>query len=57
MNAGIVDIVTATTGEHVPNAFFDAIGLTDEWIRRRTGVAARWWMDDDEALEAVGAGA
>ena len=55
MNAGIVDIVTATTGEHVPNAFFDAIGLTDEWIRRRTGVAARWWMDDDEALDDVAA--
>lgn len=55
MNAGIVDIVTATTGEHVPNAFFDAIGLTDEWIRRRTGVAARWWMDDDEALDEVAA--
>jgi 3-oxoacyl-[acyl-carrier-protein] synthase III len=55
MNAGIVDIATATTGEHVTNSFFDSIGLTDEWIRRRTGVAARWWMDPDEPLEDVAA--
>src|SRR4029077_9493823 len=55
MSAGIVDIATATTGEHVTNAFFDSIGLTDEWIRRRTGVAARWWMDPDEPLEDTAA--
>lgn len=55
MTAGIVDIVTATPGKHVENGFFDAIGLTDEWIRRRTGVAARWWMDADEPLEEVAA--
>jgi 3-oxoacyl-[acyl-carrier-protein] synthase-3 len=55
MSAGIVDIVTATTGEHVTNAFFDSIGLTDEWIRRRTGVAARWWMDPAEPLEDAAA--
>ncbi|KMO67716.1 3-oxoacyl-[acyl-carrier-protein] synthase-3 [Mycobacterium sp. BK558] len=55
MNAGIVDIVTETSGEHVPNAYFDAIGLTDEWIRRRTGVGARWWMDESEPLDEVAA--
>lgn len=55
MNAGIVDIAAATTGEHVTNSFFDSIGLTDEWIRRRTGVAARWWMDPDEPLEDTAA--
>ncbi len=55
MNAGIVDIVTATPGEHVPNDYFDAIGLTDEWIRRRTGVGARWWMDDADELDDVAA--
>jgi 3-oxoacyl-[acyl-carrier-protein] synthase-3 len=55
MSAGIVDIVTATTGEHVPNSFFDSIGLTDEWIQRRTGVAARWWMAPDEQLDEVAA--
>jgi 3-oxoacyl-[acyl-carrier-protein] synthase-3 len=55
MSAGIVDIATATTGEHVTNAFFDSIGLTDEWIRRRTGVAARWWMDPAEPLEDAAA--
>jgi 3-oxoacyl-[acyl-carrier-protein] synthase-3 len=55
MSAGIVDIATATTGEHVTNAFFDSIGLTDEWIRRRTGVAARWWMDPAEPLQDVAA--
>ena len=48
MSAGIVDIATATPGKHIPNSFFDSIGLTDEWIRRRTGVGARWWMDDSD---------
>ena len=51
VTAGIVDIATATPGKHVDNSHFDDIGLTDEWIRRRTGVAARWWMDPDEPLE------
>jgi 3-oxoacyl-[acyl-carrier-protein] synthase III len=55
MNAGIVDIATATPGEHVTNASFDSIGLTDEWIRRRTGVGARWWMDASEPLDDVAA--
>lgn len=55
MSAGIVDIATATTGEHIPNSFFDSIGLTDEWIRRRTGVGARWWMDDSDELDDVAA--
>lgn len=55
MSAGIVDIATATTGTHVTNSFFDGIGLTDEWIRRRTGVAARWWMDPGEPLDEAGA--
>jgi 3-oxoacyl-[acyl-carrier-protein] synthase-3 len=55
MSAGIVDIATATPGKHVTNSFFDGIGLTDEWIRRRTGIAARWWMDPDEQLDEVGA--
>jgi 3-oxoacyl-[acyl-carrier-protein] synthase III len=53
MTAGIVDIAIATPGEHVTNDYFDSIGLTDEWIRRRTGVAARWWMDPTEPLEDV----
>lgn len=53
MTAGIVDIATATPGEHIDNSHFDSIGLTDEWIRRRTGVGARWWMDPDEPLEDV----
>jgi 3-oxoacyl-[acyl-carrier-protein] synthase III len=55
MTVGIVDIATATPGKHVHNSHFDAIGLTDEWIRRRTGVAARWWMDPDAPLEDVAA--
>lgn len=55
MTAGIVDIATATPGKHVDNGHFDGIGLTDEWIRRRTGVAARWWMDPDEPLEDLAA--
>jgi len=55
VTAGIVDIVTATTGTHVPNSFFDGIGLTDEWIRRRTGVGARWWIDESDSLEEMAA--
>ena len=55
MTAGIVDIATATPGEHIDNTYFDSIGLTDEWIRRRTGVGARWWMDPAEPLEDVAA--
>lgn len=55
MTAGIVDISTATPGKRIDNSFFDSIGLTDEWIRRRTGVGARWWMDPDEPLEDVAA--
>lgn len=51
MTAGIVDIATATPGKHIDNDYFDSIGLTDEWIRRRTGVGARWWMDPDLPLE------
>jgi 3-oxoacyl-[acyl-carrier-protein] synthase III len=57
MTAGIVDIETATPGKQIDNSYFDGIGLTDEWIRRRTGVAARWWMDNDEPLDRVAAAA
>lgn len=53
MTVGIVDIATSTPGKHVDNSHFDSIGLTDEWIRRRTGVGARWWMDPDVPLEDV----
>jgi 3-oxoacyl-[acyl-carrier-protein] synthase III len=53
VNPGIVDISTATPGQHVTNERFDSIGLTDEWIQRRTGVRARWWMDHDLPLEDV----
>jgi 3-oxoacyl-[acyl-carrier-protein] synthase III len=55
VSGGIVDIATATPGEHVDNSHFDAIGLTDEWIRRRTGVGARWWMAAEEPLDEVAA--
>ena len=55
MTAGIVDIATATPGQHIGNSHFDSIGLTDEWIRRRTGVGARWWMDPDMPLEDAAA--
>jgi 3-oxoacyl-[acyl-carrier-protein] synthase III len=53
MTAGIVDIAIATPGKHIDNSYFDSIGLTDEWIRRRTGVGARWWMDPAEPLDDV----
>jgi 3-oxoacyl-[acyl-carrier-protein] synthase-3 len=55
MSAGVVDIAIATTGTRIVNDHFDSIGLTDEWIRRRTGVSARWWMDPTEPLDDVAA--
>lgn len=57
MRAGLVDISTVTSGQRIPNGHFDAIGLTDEWIRRRTGITARWWMDESDRLEDVAAAA
>jgi 3-oxoacyl-[acyl-carrier-protein] synthase-3 len=55
MTAGIVDISAAKAGETIGNAHFESIGLSDEWIRRRTGIASRNWLDDDIPLAAVAA--
>ncbi|MGW0191421.1 ketoacyl-ACP synthase III [Streptomyces sp. NPDC003362] len=54
-SAGIVDIATAKPGRTIDNSHFDAIGLTDEWIRRRSGIASRGWLDDDVSLVDVAA--
>jgi 3-oxoacyl-[acyl-carrier-protein] synthase-3 len=55
MSAGIVDIATAKPGRTVDNDHFVSIGLTDEWIRRRSGIAARSWLPDQTPLAEVAA--
>lgn len=55
MSAGIVDISAAQAGRVVENAHFESIGLTDEWIRRRTGISSRVWLDEDVPLAEVAA--
>ena len=55
MSAGIVDIATAKPGRRIDNDHFAAIGLTDDWIRRRSGIAARSWLPDDTPLAEVAA--
>jgi 3-oxoacyl-[acyl-carrier-protein] synthase-3 len=55
MSAGIVDISTAKPGRTIGNDHFASIGLTDEWIRRRSGIATRSWLPDDAPLAEVAA--
>lgn len=55
MSAGIVDIATAKPGRLIDNHHFASIGLTDEWIRRRSGIAARSWLPDETPLAEVAA--
>lgn len=55
MSAGIVDLAAAEAGRVVENDHFESIGLTDEWIRRRTGVSSRVWLDKDVPLAEVAA--
>jgi 3-oxoacyl-[acyl-carrier-protein] synthase-3 len=55
MSAGIIDIATAKPGRTIGNDHFASIGLTDEWIRRRSGIAARSWLPDETPLAEVAA--
>jgi len=55
MSAGIVDVATAKPGRTIDNDHFASIGLTDEWIRRRSGIAARSWLPDETSLAEVAA--
>ncbi|HEV2372340.1 MAG TPA: 3-oxoacyl-[acyl-carrier-protein] synthase III C-terminal domain-containing protein [Streptosporangiaceae bacterium] len=55
MSAGIVDIATAKPGRTIGNDHFAPMGLTDEWIRRRSGIAARPWLPDETPLAEVAA--
>lgn len=55
MSAGIVDIATAKPGRAIGNDHFASIGLTDEWIRRRSGIASRTWLSDETPLAEVAA--
>ncbi len=55
MSAGIVDLARAGAGPVVGNDRFAAIGLTDEWIVRRSGISSRIWLDDDASAEELAA--
>ncbi|GAA2704315.1 3-oxoacyl-[acyl-carrier-protein] synthase III C-terminal domain-containing protein [Actinoplanes palleronii] len=55
MSAGITDIAVAKPREVIENDHFTSIGLTDEWIRRRSGIAARSWLPDKTPLAEVAA--
>jgi len=55
MSAGIVDIATAKPGRTIGNDHFAPIGLTDAWIRRRSGIASRSWLPDQTPLAEVAA--
>ncbi|EPH46586.1 ketoacyl-ACP synthase III [Streptomyces aurantiacus] len=55
MSAGIVDIATAKPGQIIDNDHFASIGLTDEWIRRRSGIASRSWLPEETPLAEVAA--
>ncbi|WP_066907195.1 ketoacyl-ACP synthase III [Millisia brevis] len=55
MSAGVTDIEVTTTGEPIDNDHFTSIGLTDEWILRRTGIRNRWWMSPSRDLADVAA--
>lgn len=55
MSAGIVAIATAKPGRTIDNGHFASIGLTDQWIRRRSGIAARSWLPDETPLAEVAA--
>ncbi|MEV7187804.1 ketoacyl-ACP synthase III [Kitasatospora sp. NPDC093102] len=55
MSAGIVDLATAKPGRTVDNEHFTPLGLTDEWIRRRSGIATRSWLPDATPLAEVAA--
>jgi 3-oxoacyl-[acyl-carrier-protein] synthase-3 len=57
MSAGIVDIATAKPGRVIDNTYFEPIGLTDEWIMRRSGISSRNWLDDGVSLADLAAGA
>ncbi|GGS43515.1 ketoacyl-ACP synthase III [Streptomyces violaceus] len=55
MSAGIVDLATAKPGRTIDNDHFAALGLTDEWIRRRSGIASRSWLPSRTPLAEVAA--
>ncbi|MDR0990919.1 MAG: ketoacyl-ACP synthase III [Propionibacteriaceae bacterium] len=50
MSAGIVDVSAVLPDQRITNDYFAGIGLTDEWIRRRTGIEARRWFAPDLSL-------
>ncbi|MFQ6148306.1 3-oxoacyl-ACP synthase III family protein [Streptomyces seoulensis] len=57
MAAGIIDIEAPEAGIPVDNAYFESIGLTDEWIKRRSGISTRRWLTARTPLAEVAADA
>jgi len=55
MAAGIVDIAVPEVGTPIDNSYFESIGLTDEWIKRRSGIATRRWLAAETSLAEVAA--
>ncbi|MCL2315760.1 MAG: ketoacyl-ACP synthase III [Actinomycetia bacterium] len=49
MSAGLVDVEAWLPPHDVPNDIFTGIGLTDEWIVRRSGIVSRAYFADDES--------
>ncbi|MFD0426139.1 3-oxoacyl-ACP synthase III family protein [Streptomyces parvus] len=55
MAAGIVDIAVPEVGTPIDNSYFESIGLTDEWIKRRSGISRRRWLASDTSPAEVAA--
>jgi 3-oxoacyl-[acyl-carrier-protein] synthase-3 len=53
MNVGVIGLACGLADRVVPNSDFEAIGLNDEWIARRTGMVSRRWYDPDRSLADV----
>lgn len=53
MAVGIIGSGHALPSRVVSNDHFDTIGLTDEWIYRRTGIHQRRWLNEDDQLQEL----
>lgn len=55
MSVGIIGFGHAVPERNVGNSQFDSIGLTDQWIRRRTGIGSRHWISSPGEFEDIAA--
>jgi 3-oxoacyl-[acyl-carrier-protein] synthase-3 len=55
VNVGVIGVGHALPAQKVGNARFADIGLTDEWIYRRTGIRNRHWLSTGESLHQLAA--